>query len=77
MKELSRRELLTQTAGMAGAATMGLPLVGATELPQTGDATPAHKLKVVVAGAHPDKVVRAISSRRISSLNWPSFSWMG
>ena len=56
MKELSRRELLTQTVELAGAATMGLPLVGAAESPQAGDATPARKLKVVVAGAHPDKV---------------------
>ena len=56
MQELSRRQMLTQSAGMAGAATMGLPLAGAVESPQAGDATPPPKLKVVVAGAHPDKV---------------------
>ncbi len=53
MKELTRRELLNQAAG-AGAAAVGLPLLGAAEAPQAGGVQSARKLKVVVSGAHPD-----------------------
>ena len=56
MKELSRRELLNRMAGAAGAATVGLAGSGIADPGQAGGATAARKLKVVVAGAHPDKV---------------------
>jgi len=54
MKELTRRELLNRGAGLAGAAAVGLPLARAAETAQGGGVTPVRKLKVVVAGAHPD-----------------------
>jgi LmbE family N-acetylglucosaminyl deacetylase len=46
-ESLSRRQLLTGLAG--GAATLGLPLAGAAE-----KGAPPRKLKVIVAGGHPD-----------------------
>jgi hypothetical protein len=45
MAKLDRRQMLTAVA----AATVGLPLAEAADGP-----TPSRKLKVVVAGAHPD-----------------------
>ena len=54
MKELTRRELLNQGAGLAGSAALGLPLLGALDAAQAGAASSKRKLKVVVAGAHPD-----------------------
>jgi len=55
MKPISRRNLLRNTVAMAGAATLGLPLVEATGAGKSGGAeTPTGKLKVIVAGAHPD-----------------------
>jgi LmbE family N-acetylglucosaminyl deacetylase len=56
MNGLSRRELLNRAVGVAGTATVGLPLVAASQVPQAGDAQPGRKLKVVVTGAHPDKI---------------------
>lgn len=54
MKELTRRELFNQAAGLAGSAAAGLPLVGGVAAWQAGGASSRRKLKVVVAGAHPD-----------------------
>ncbi len=55
MKRISRRKLLCDTVAMAGATTLGLPLVGAAEAGKPGEAgKPSGKLKVIVAGAHPD-----------------------
>ena len=54
MKELTRRELFNQAAGLAGSAAVGLPLIGVAEAWQVGGASSRRKLKVVVAGAHPD-----------------------
>ncbi len=54
MKELTRRELLNRGAGLAGAAAVGLPLARAAEPAQGGGVTSGRRLKVVVAGAHPD-----------------------
>jgi LmbE family N-acetylglucosaminyl deacetylase len=54
MKEITRRELLNQGAGLAGAAAVGLPLARAAEPSQASGVTPVRRLKVVVAGAHPD-----------------------
>ena len=50
MRKLSRRDMLSGAAGIAAA----LPLLSAAENSPRGIAPPAHKLKVVVAGAHPD-----------------------
>ncbi len=54
MKDITRRELLNRGAGLAAAASVGLPLARAAETAQGGGVTPVRKLKVVVAGAHPD-----------------------
>jgi LmbE family N-acetylglucosaminyl deacetylase len=55
MKLISRRNLLTQSIRMAGAGTIGLPLVGAAANRSTaGPPDEKRKLKVVVAGGHPD-----------------------
>lgn len=55
MKRISRRNLLRDTVAMAGAATLGLPLVEAANAGKSGEAEhPTSKLKVLVAGAHPD-----------------------
>ena len=56
MKDVSRREVLSRGLGLAGVATVGLPLVGDGDAPQAGGIQPARKLKVVVTGAHPDKL---------------------
>ena len=48
-KQASRRELLTGWA--TGAAALGLPLV---EVGAADGEVPGRKLKVLVAGAHPD-----------------------
>ncbi|HEV3143521.1 MAG TPA: PIG-L family deacetylase, partial [Gemmataceae bacterium] len=48
-ESLSRRDVLFAAGLAAGAVTVGLPLLHATDpAPKTG------KLKIVVAGAHPD-----------------------
>ena len=49
MKPVSRRAFIT-SSGRAAIAAIGLPLL-AEEIPQT---LPSRKLKVIVAGAHPD-----------------------
>jgi LmbE family N-acetylglucosaminyl deacetylase len=55
MKPISRRNLLRNTVAMAGATTLGLPFVGAAEAGKPGaPEKPNRKLKVIVAGAHPD-----------------------
>jgi LmbE family N-acetylglucosaminyl deacetylase len=55
MKHISRRDLLRDAAAMAGTATLGLPLAGLTEAGKSDAAERSvHKLKVIVAGAHPD-----------------------
>jgi LmbE family N-acetylglucosaminyl deacetylase len=55
MKPISRRELLRDTVAVAGTATLGLPLVEAAGAGKPGEAEqPSRKLKVIVAGAHPD-----------------------
>jgi LmbE family N-acetylglucosaminyl deacetylase len=54
MKDLTRRELLNRGAGLAGAAAVRLPVEKAAETAQGGGVTLTRKLKVVVAGAHPD-----------------------
>lgn len=51
MKQISRRTMLREAGGLAGAFAVGLPLVG--DVSGRGGAG-AHRLKVVVAGAHPD-----------------------
>jgi LmbE family N-acetylglucosaminyl deacetylase len=55
MKQISRREMLGRTGRLVGAGALGLPLVepaGAAQAP--GSQAAGGKLKVVVAGAHPD-----------------------
>jgi LmbE family N-acetylglucosaminyl deacetylase len=55
MKPISRRNLLRDTVAMAGAATLGLPLAEVADAGKSAEAEqPTRKLKVVVAGAHPD-----------------------
>lgn len=55
MKPISRRSLLRNTVAVAGATTLGLPLVGAAGAGKPGEPEkPSRKLKVIVAGAHPD-----------------------
>jgi LmbE family N-acetylglucosaminyl deacetylase len=55
MKRISRRNLLTQSARLAGAAMVGLPLAEVSSGAVQGEAAaPKRKLKVIVAGAHPD-----------------------
>ena len=52
MQKITRRNMLATSTGLAGALAAGLPLLGQETgpgLPQT-----SRKLKVVVAGAHPD-----------------------
>jgi hypothetical protein len=51
MKCIARRDMLGLFTSVAGAATMGLPLVGQSK---KGDPVTGRKLRVVVAGAHPD-----------------------
>jgi len=51
MRKLSRRDMLS---GAAGVAAAGLPLLGVAENPEAGVAPSEPKLKVVMAGAHPD-----------------------
>ena len=53
MSEFTRRELLYRGVRLAGAATVGLPLVGPSD---TAAVQSARKLKVIVTGAHPDKI---------------------
>lgn len=53
MKRISRRAVLGrlgQSGGLAGAAAVGLPLLGGEEQPSTS----VQRLKVMVAGGHPD-----------------------
>jgi N-acetylglucosamine malate deacetylase 1 len=54
MRKGSRRDVFVQATGLAGAITMGLPMTGWADGAQAGSGNPARKLKVVVAGAHPD-----------------------
>ena len=54
MKNLTRRELLNRTAGFASSAAIALPWAGVAEAAQVGGAPSQRKLKVVVAGGHPD-----------------------
>lgn len=55
MKRISRRSLLTQSARLAGAAMVGLPLAEVSSGSTQGETpAPKRKLKIIVAGAHPD-----------------------
>jgi LmbE family N-acetylglucosaminyl deacetylase len=54
MRELTRRELLNQARVLAGSAVLALPLAGTAEAAQVEADKTKRKLKVVVAGAHPD-----------------------
>ena len=55
MKSFSRRSLLGQSLRMAGAGGVGLPLVGAVATGTSdGGANNERRLKVIVAGGHPD-----------------------
>ena len=54
MKELTRRELLHRATALAGSAALGLPLAGFAEAAAVNGPPSKGKLKVVVAGAHPD-----------------------
>jgi N-acetylglucosamine malate deacetylase 1 len=56
LNELTRRELLNRGVRRAGAATLGLPLVGPADVAEVGSVQSVRKLKVVVTGAHPDKI---------------------
>lgn len=51
MKPLTRRSILRSTAGLGGAWALGLPLVEVASAPSTSG---QGKLRIVVAGAHPD-----------------------
>jgi N-acetylglucosamine malate deacetylase 1 len=51
MNELTRRELLSRGMGLVGAASIGL-----ANAAQAADVQPARKPKVLVTGAHPDKI---------------------
>lgn len=52
MRKISRRNLLAKSMSVAGASWLGLPLVGSES--GSPSAAEPRKLKVVVAGAHPD-----------------------
>jgi N-acetylglucosamine malate deacetylase 1 len=52
MRNISRRSLLTKSVSAAGASLLGLPLVGSASGEEP--AAPSRRLKVIVAGAHPD-----------------------
>jgi LmbE family N-acetylglucosaminyl deacetylase len=54
MRELTRREILNRAKSLASSTVLGLPLATAAEAGQVGGAASPRKLKVVVAGAHPD-----------------------
>lgn len=56
MQNITRRGLLRRGASMAGTAMLGLPLVDDAEAVPESGTQPGRKLKVVVAGAHPDKI---------------------
>ncbi len=55
MKQISRREMLGRAGRLVGAGALGLPLVEPADAAQaTGSPAAGRRLKVVVAGAHPD-----------------------
>jgi LmbE family N-acetylglucosaminyl deacetylase len=55
MTDISRRQMLTQTGRLAGALAVGLPLLEAAGASRAETQEGAkQKLKIVVAGAHPD-----------------------
>jgi len=54
MNKRSRREALLQAAGLVGSISVGLPMPLLTGGSQVGSGALSGKLKVVVAGAHPD-----------------------
>ena len=51
-KRSTRRKLLTQSAQLAGAMGIGIPLLGAERLADS--LAPNKQLRIVIAGAHPD-----------------------
>jgi LmbE family N-acetylglucosaminyl deacetylase len=53
MKRITRRELLGQSSRLMAAAALGLPVLSSKASDQQGEAS-SKRLKVVVAGAHPD-----------------------
>ncbi len=52
MRKLSRRDMLGRASGLGAAAVVGLPLLG--ESTRRPDNISERKMKVVIAGAHPD-----------------------
>jgi LmbE family N-acetylglucosaminyl deacetylase len=55
MKTISRRDMFGQAGRLAGAIAVGLPLAEPANVAQVGDTPQGRtRLKVVVAGAHPD-----------------------
>ena len=55
MKQISRREMLGRAGRLVGAGALGLPLVEPTDAAQApGSPSAGRRLKVAVAGAHPD-----------------------
>jgi len=54
MSKRSRREMLVQATGFAATISVGLPMPSSAEGSQPAGSKAARKLKVMVAGAHPD-----------------------
>jgi LmbE family N-acetylglucosaminyl deacetylase len=55
MSKTTRREMLNRSLQVAGAVAVGLPLADASAAPmKEGPSSPGRRLKVLVAGAHPD-----------------------
>jgi N-acetylglucosamine malate deacetylase 1 len=52
LERITRRNLLTRSAGLAGALSMGVPSLGEASIGDPSELVP--KMKVVVVGAHPD-----------------------
>ena len=52
MERITRRNMLTRSAGLAGALSMGVPSLGEATIGDPTELVP--KIKVVVVGAHPD-----------------------
>jgi N-acetylglucosamine malate deacetylase 1 len=52
LERITRRNMLTRSAGFAGALAMGMPSLGEATIANPSEPVP--KMKVVVVGAHPD-----------------------
>ncbi len=52
MKKITRRDLLAHSSRIAASVGIGLPLQ--SQVTGSGAPSKSHKIKVVVAGAHPD-----------------------